>query len=66
MDLSITPENQFGIFVIFSTIFGCPTVPLRYVLSHSIMDGEAARVQLEDISRVKEWKWLTLMGGRIG
>jgi hypothetical protein len=35
--------------------------PTRYVLSHSIMDGEAARVQLEDHHRLKALPRLTLL-----
>lgn len=35
--------------------------PSRYVLSHSIMDSEVARVQIADIARLKERKRLTLL-----
>ncbi|KAF8840053.1 hypothetical protein BDN67DRAFT_1011772 [Paxillus ammoniavirescens] len=36
-------------------------VPSRYVLSHSIMDAELCRVQLEEVARVKERKRLTFL-----
>ena len=35
--------------------------PSRYVLSHTIMDAEAARAQVEDITRLKSRKRLTLL-----
>ncbi|KAJ8579829.1 hypothetical protein M405DRAFT_939003 [Rhizopogon salebrosus TDB-379] len=35
--------------------------PSRYVLSHSIMDSEVARVQIEDIARLKGRKRLTFL-----
>ena len=37
------------------------TAPSRYVLSHTIMDGEAARVQIEEVEWVKQRKRLTLL-----
>ena len=37
------------------------SVPSRYVLSHSIMDAELSRVQLEEISCVQERKRLTFL-----
>lgn len=37
------------------------TTPSRYVLSHTIMDAEAARIQIEDIARLKATKRLTLL-----
>lgn len=36
-------------------------VPSRYVLSHTIMDAEAARAQVEEIARLKSRKKLTLL-----
>lgn len=36
-------------------------VPSRYVLSHHLLDGEAVRVQQEEIDRLKERKCLTLL-----
>ena len=35
--------------------------PSRYVLSHTIMDGEAARVQIEEVDRIKQRKRLMLL-----
>jgi hypothetical protein len=35
--------------------------PSRYVLSHTIMDAEAARAQVEDMTRLKARKRLTLL-----
>lgn len=37
------------------------SAPSRYILSHSIMDGESARVQIEEVDRVKPRKRLTLL-----
>ena len=37
------------------------SVPSCYVLSHSIMDAELSRVQLEEISHVQERKRLTFL-----
>jgi len=37
------------------------TSPSLYVISHSIMDSEAARVHLEELDRVKESKKLTYL-----
>lgn len=36
-------------------------VPSRYVLTHSIMDAELCRVQIEEIARLKERKRLTFL-----
>jgi hypothetical protein len=33
----------------------------RYVLSHSILDSEAAQVQLEEMAYMKDQKRLTLL-----
>ena len=37
------------------------SAPSRYVLSHTIMNGEAARVQIEEMDRLKPRKRLTLL-----
>jgi hypothetical protein len=37
------------------------TPPSHYVLSHSILDSEAAWVQLEEMAYMKDWKRLTLL-----
>jgi hypothetical protein len=35
--------------------------PSQYVLSHTIMDAKFARIQVEDIGRLKQRKHLTLL-----
>jgi hypothetical protein len=41
----------------------CPwyMAPSHYVLSHSILGSEAARVQIEEMAYMKDWKRLTLL-----